>query len=233
MEPFALRTMTSSGRTSLPSRLTAIDETTRADHYYLAEADRCFCFGEYFADQGWGHSPTNQLIFNYKCKPTERSARLRWKEQAIATIAAGLKVAIARQEVERHTWVPIPSSKLPDHPEYDDRIAKTLRRAFAGYNADIRELFRQSVSTNADHGSHSRITPESLLELLILDHDAWDRAPPRSIILFDDVLTTGKHFKACERRLRGIDSTIAIAGVFVARRALPRRIDDLENLDAV
>ena len=101
--------MTSSGRTSLPSRLTAIDETTRADHYYLAEADRCFCFGEYFADQGWGHSPTNQLIFNYKCKPTEKSGRLFWKEQAIATIAAGLKGAIARQEVERHTWVPIPS----------------------------------------------------------------------------------------------------------------------------
>jgi len=224
--------MTSSGRTSLPSRLTAIDETTRGDHYYLAEADRCFCFGEYFADQGWGHSPTNQLIFNYKCKPTEKSARLRWKEQAIATIAVGLKAAIAPQEVGRHTWVPIPSSKLPDHPEYDDRILKTLRRAFAGYDADIRELFRQSVSTDADHGSNSRITPESLLELLIVDHDAWNRAPPRSIVLFDDVLTTGKHFKACERRLREIDPTIAIAGVFVARRALPRRIDGFENLDA-
>lgn len=136
----------------------AIDETTRADHYYLAEPDRCFCFGEYFADQGWGHSPTNQLIFNYKCKPTEKSGRLFWKEQAIATIASGLKGAIARQEVERHTWVPIPSSKLPDHPEYDDRIVKTLRRAFAGYNVDIRE------SANADHGSSSRMTPESLLE---------------------------------------------------------------------
>jgi hypothetical protein len=156
--------MTSSGRTSLPSRLTAIDETTRADHYYLAEGDWCFCFGEYFADQGWGHSPTNQLIFNYKCKPNEKSARLYWKEQAIATIAAGLKGAIARQEVERHTW---------------------------------------------------------------------DRVPPCSIILFDDVLTTGKHFKACERRLREIDPTIAIAGVFVARRALPRPIDDFENLDSI
>jgi orotate phosphoribosyltransferase-like protein len=77
------------------------------------------------------------------------------------------------------------------------------------------------------------MTPESLLELLIVDHVAWDRAPPRSIILFDDVLTTGKHFKACERRLREIDPTIAIAGVFVARRALPRPIDDLENLDEI
>ncbi|MGC1522104.1 MAG: phosphoribosyltransferase, partial [Steroidobacteraceae bacterium] len=175
------------------------------------------------------HSPTNQLIFNYKCKPTEKSARLRWKQQAIATIAAGLKAAIARQEAERHTWVPIPTSKLSDHPEYDDRIVKTLRRAFAGYNVDIRELFRQSVSTDADHGSNSRMTPEGLLELLIVDHDAWHRAPPRSIILFDDVLTTGKHFKACERRLREIDPTIAIAGIFVARRALPRRIEDFKN----
>jgi hypothetical protein len=217
--------MTRSGRTSLPSRLTAIDETTRGDHYYLAEADRCFCFGEYFADQGWGHSPTNQLIFNYKCRPTENSGRLYWKEQAIATIAAGLRSAIARQEVERHTWVSIPSSKLPDHPEYDDRIVQTLRRAFEGYNADIRELLRQSVSAGADHGSNSRITPEGLFELLVVDREAWERAPPRSIILFDDVLTTGKHFKACERRLRQIDPTIPIAGIFLARRALPRHID--------
>jgi hypothetical protein len=194
--------MTSSGRTSLPSRLTAIDETTRGDHYYLAEGDRCFCFGEYFADQGWGRCPTNQLIFNYKCKPTEKSGRLFWKEQAIATIAAGLKGAIARQEVERHTWVPIPSSKLPDHPEYDDRIVKTLRSAFAGYDVDIRELLRQSMSANADHDSNSRMTPESLLELLVIDHDAWNRAPPRSIILFDDVLTTGEAFQ-------GLPATIA------------------------
>jgi predicted amidophosphoribosyltransferase len=95
---------------------------------------------------------------------------------------------------------------------------------------DIRELLRQSVSVNADHDSHSRMTPESLRELLIVDHDAWDRTPPRSVILFDDVLTTGKHFKACQRRLREINPTIAIAGVFVARRALPRPIDDFENL---
>jgi predicted amidophosphoribosyltransferase len=220
--------MTNSGRTSLPNRLTAIDETTRGDHYYLAEADRCFCFGEYFADQGFGHSPTNQLIFNYKCKPTEKSARLRWKDQAIATIAAGVRDAIARQEVERHTWVPIPSSKLPDHAEYDDRIVKTLRRAFAGYDVDIRELLRQSANANADHGSNSRMTPECLFELLNVDHGAWDRAPPRSIILFDDVLTTGKHFKACERRLREINPTLSIVGVFVARRALQRHIDDFE-----
>ncbi len=78
-----------------------------------------------------------------------------------------------------------------------------------------------------------RMTPESLLELLMIDQEAWDRSPPRSIILFDDVLTTGKHFKACERRLREIDPTISIAGIFVARRALPRHIDDFENLDPI
>jgi hypothetical protein len=87
------------------------------------------------------------------------------------------------------------------------------------------------MSANADHDSNSRMTPESLLELLVIDHDAWNRAPPRSIILFDDVLTTGKHFKARQRRLREINPTIAIAGVFVARRALPRPMDDFEDPD--
>jgi hypothetical protein len=32
--------------------------------------------------------------------------------------------------------------------------------------------------------------------------------------------------------LQEFDPTIAIAGIFVARRALPRPIDDFENLDA-
>lgn len=224
--------MTSSGRTSLPSRLTAIDETTRGDHHYLTESDKCYCFGEYFADQGYGYSPTNQLIFNYKCKPTEKRARLYWKRQAIATVASGLRAAIPRQEAERYTWVPIPTSKLPDHREFDDRSVRTLQSAFAEYTVDMRELLQQTMSTESDHGSSNRMSPEALYELLVVDRTAWDRAPPRPIMLFDDVLTTGKHFKACQRRLRELNRTLVIAGVFVARRALPRAIDEVEDLGA-
>ena len=43
----------------------------------------------------------------------------------------------------------------------------------------------------------------------------------RGIVLFDDVLTTGKHFKCCQRRLReALGTAVPIKGVFVARRVL-------------
>jgi hypothetical protein len=42
-------------------------------------------------------------------------------------------------------------------------------------------------------------------------------------VLFDDLLTTGKHYKCCERRLREVVADMPVSGLFVARRVLPRR----------
>ena len=45
----------------------------------------------------------------------------------------------------------------------------------------------------------------------------------RRVVVVDDVLTTGKHYKCCERRLREVLADIPIGGLFVARRVLARR----------
>ncbi len=42
---------------------------------------------------------------------------------------------------------------------------------------------------------------------------------PDAIIIFDDVLTTGAHFKAVEAVLRTHFPELPIAGLFLARRA--------------
>jgi predicted amidophosphoribosyltransferase len=41
------------------------------------------------------------------------------------------------------------------------------------------------------------------------------------VILFDDVLTTGKHFMCCKRRLREHLGDIPVTGLFIARRVPP------------
>jgi predicted amidophosphoribosyltransferase len=60
--------------------------------------------------------------------------------------------------------------------------------------------------------------------VLAVNQGKLDKAPirRRGIVLFDDVLVTGKRFKRCQRRLREVVAPdVRIIGVFVARRVLP------------
>ncbi len=209
----------------LPERLTWIDETTRSQHRFLEEGDRCLHFGEYFAYKGYQGGGTNQLILNFKMNPSIAAAnprRGRYKMQAIAEIANGLRNAIPRENAEQFTWIPVPPSKAVGHPEHDDRLFRALASAFNGYNVDVRSLLRQNASVEGDHAG-TRIATMDLMALLEVDHTALTTQPIRQgIILFDDLLTTGKHFKCCERRIREIAlPVVPIYGIFVARRVLP------------
>jgi predicted amidophosphoribosyltransferase len=220
----------------LPDRLTWIDETNRDQHAFLQEGDRCLFFGEYFAGKGYQGGGTNQLMFNFKTLPSiarTNPARRNYKESAIATVATGLREVVGRNQIERLTFVPIPPSKTSDHPDYDDRLTRALTMGCADINSDIRLLLRRLSSTESDHSTGARLTPEALHSLLELDSSAVAAMPLReAIVLFDDVITTGKSFKCCERRLReAIPATVPIIGLFVARRILRNPFDDLENVD--
>lgn len=217
----------------LPDRLTLIDDTNRGDHPYLEPGDRCFYFGEYFAGKSYKGGPTNQLVFNFKCKPAvaiANAGRAGYKSQAIQTIASGMRRVIGQQNVEQYTWVPIPPSKAIGDPDYDDRLLRTLHLAFRGYNADIRPLIRQTASTPADHEQEHRLTRDALRAVLEVDMAALQSASLRDgIILFDDVLNSGKHFKESERLLRrAIPEDVAIAGIFVTRCIRHNPLEDFE-----
>jgi hypothetical protein len=217
----------------LPDRLTWIDDTNRHQHIYLQPGDQCLFFGEYFARKGYEGGGTNQLILNFKCKPSAAAtnpARSNHKERAIASIAAGLRRSLAPDSVERMTFVPIPTSKIIGHADCDDRLTRSLAAAFSGYNADIRLLLRQVKSTESDHTAGNRLSPDVLHSLLQIDQDVLAASPLKdAIVLFDDVITTGKHFKSCERRLRDeIPAAVPIMGLFVARRILSDPSDDFE-----
>lgn len=219
----------------LPDRLTLIDDTNRGDHPYLEPGDRCFYFGEYFAGKSYKGGPTNQLVFNFKCKPTVAAAnvgRARYKNQAVQTIANGMRRVVGQQNAEQYTWVPIPPSKAIGDPDYDDRMLRTLRFAFQGYNADIRPLIRQTASTPADHEQEERLTRDALRALLEVDMANLRSAPIRAgIILVDDVLNSGKHFKESERHLRhAIPEDLVIAGLFVARCIHQNPADEFEAI---
>jgi len=212
-------------QTGLPERLTWIDESNRSDHPFLRREDRCAFLGEFQAREGWGGGETNQLIANFK-RPHVQIERepigdrlRRYKEQAVAEVSAALRGQFTREEVELLcTFVPIPPSKQSQDPEYCDRLERTLRLAFAGYRADIRLLLRQTASTPADHlSADERISFEDLLKITVVDPRHLATALRPVIVLFDDVLTTGKHYKVAKTRIREVFPEQPILGVFVAR----------------
>ena len=202
-----------------PRRLTAIDHLTRQDHVRLRADDECYFFGEYVSGRGYEYSPTNSLIMNFK-KPTDRRGLPEWryKEEAISRIARAFRDALLPEVLNRLTFVPIPPSKAKGHPLYDDRITRLLHQIRPAPPLDIRELIVQTRSTVAAHESTDRPTPEALDAIYEVDGDL--RTPtPSTLLVVDDMLTTGTHFRAAKSVLQRNFPSTRMVGVFVPRRA--------------
>src|SRR3546814_8760192 len=109
--------------------------------------DDCCCYlFEYVSHKGPGFSRTNALIADLKIKPGDaaKDGENR-KGQAIDRCAAVLRSALEPSWVRGTTFVPIPSSKTPDHPDHDDRMERIC--AGLGPAADVRLLLRDRKST--------------------------------------------------------------------------------------
>jgi predicted amidophosphoribosyltransferase len=181
----------------LPARLTKIDELTRSDHSYLREEDECYYAAEYTARGGYAYSASNNLILNLKKSVTRRGLlEYRYKIAAISEAAITLRDAIRSEFLATATLVPIPPSRAKDDPEYDDRIVQMLK--IVGTNADIRELIIQTASLPSYHAGSGRRSPQLLAEYYAIDETLASPAP-KIVALFDDVITTGSHFRAATK----------------------------------
>ena len=204
---------------TFPQRLTQIDELMLPDHVYLDDEDTCYFLGEYTARQGYGYSATNQLIFNFK-KPMDRRDRPEWRYKGIAIrqAASAFRNALNLDVLDDLTFVPVPPSKAKGDPAYDDRITRMLRRIRRDPPIDVRELIIQRVSTDAAHGSDDRPSPSDLMELYELDESLM-KPEPQALVVVDDVLTTGSHYRAVQRVLSERFPNTEVVGLFIARRA--------------
>jgi hypothetical protein len=203
----------------LPSRLTKIDDLTRPDHTFLVPEDECYYLGEYTARRGFAFSTTNNLINNLR-KPMDRRGRPEWryKESAMLTCGRMLREALNEEWLAVATLVPVPSSKLKDDPEYDDRMMRILRELSGERKLDIREIAIMTKNVPQSHLTEERVSLIELIESMAIDESRAE-PPPATIGIFDDVLTTGRHFKAVQSILRDRYPETSIVGVFVARRA--------------
>lgn len=213
------------------ARLQRIDSLSLGDHYHLTPEDECYFWGEYTARKGFSYSATNNLIINFKKSPLKRGRpEWRYKEEAIERVAAFFRGVFKPEIFSLVTFVPIPPSKAVGHPEYDDRLLRTLRLIVQGRNADIRELVLQTRTIEAAHDSDVRPRPEDLVGVYEIN-EAIVAPAPQNVFVFDDVLTTGAHFKAMQRVLAQRFQGVRTVGIFVARRV--PETTDIEDFDAL
>jgi predicted amidophosphoribosyltransferase len=200
-------------------RLTKIDELTRPDHTFLEATDSCFFLGEYTARGGYAAGATNNLINNLKKPMSYRNRPDVWqyKSGAIASCAEILRVIMGQGNISRLTFIPVPPSRAKSDPDYDDRLLQILIRMTGGIQADIRELIVQSGSLAASHEG-DRTSIADLVKNYEVVEALKAPEPAHEIIIFDDVLTTGRHFKAMQQVLRNAFPTIKCSGLFIARR---------------
>lgn len=202
-------------------RFTRIDELFRGSYSYLREADECYFLGEYTPGREYGFGETNNLISNLK-KETDRRGRpeWHWKQRAIETAGAWLAEAFAedRPWLSAATIVPIPPSSARGDPLYDDRLVQVLRHLehLAGVTLDLRELICQAQTTRSSSRSDRRLTPSEIREVYRIDEELAEPAPSQ-VALFDDLLTSGAHFRAAKGILTERFSGIRVSGIFLAR----------------
>lgn len=205
-------------------RFTEIDDLTRPDHWHLTPEDRCFFLEEYTARAGYAFSETNSLILNFKKSPEKRGRpEWRYKEEAIRKVAGMFRNALSRDWLATVTLVPIPPSKAKGDPLHDDRMLRMLQRVGHELVIDLRELILQRKSTAAVHESGNRPSPNELARNYCIDESIAE-PPPKTVALFDDLLTAGAHFKAAQTVIKTRYPDVPTVGIFIARRA-PRASD--------
>jgi hypothetical protein len=202
--------------------LTEIDDLLREEHWHLTKDDQCYFLREYLAGGGFQAGETNQLIFNLKKSP-DRRGKPEWHYKVDAIRKAGneLREAINRQWLDGAAVVPMPPSKARSDPAYDDRMPCVARAMCMGTGGQVREFLSQRVSTDAVHSQDQSRDVDALAANYAIDESCCIPAPERIAVL-DDVLTTGAHFRAAKRVLRGRFPAAHIIGLFVARRAIVR-----------
>ncbi|WP_018935680.1 MULTISPECIES: hypothetical protein [unclassified Thioalkalivibrio] len=186
----------------------------------MSDDDECYYLREYASGESYSYSDTNQLIFNLKKGPEKRgTAEWKYKRRAIQKAGRMLRESMPKKWLQDGTFVPVPPSKNPSDPDYDDRMWWVLESVG---DIDRRKLVVQDRSFAPAHlrGPAQRPTVDELVSAYRIDHDQAD-PPPTRIAVVDDVLTAGTHFKAMQHVLQEHFPQARIVGLFISRRIWP------------
>jgi hypothetical protein len=188
-------------------------------HSYLRKDDECYYLSVYeagsrrrFGIPGTKLSSVNRLIRDLQQGPLQRlSEEAKAKKGAAIHLAAEALSAIPA-DIRSMTIVPLPPSSPRSHPSYDDRLTAILASASPLF-PDVREMLVETVQRR---GKTKQLSPaDRALTLAVCS--ALCSPKPSRIAVFDDVITSGSHFKAAQIIFQRQFPDIKIIGLFLAR----------------
>jgi len=167
------------------------------EHCYLDTGDECYFTDEYECRHRQGIKPQ---ILSLK----------RGNMSAITGMAEELALALPPEWAAGYTFVPMPPSSGAASP-----LRSLIRRLPV---RDIRDLLVQVRDTPPSHDGW-RPTPEQRVRLMTLNELEVD-PEPRALVIVDDVLATGSHFRAAKMLVRQRWPNMRVIGLFLARVCL-------------
>jgi hypothetical protein len=164
------------------------------EHCYLNTADEC-----YFADS---------YETRFRCGKRNQILSLkRGDDSVIVSIAKELSSALPQEWAGAYTF-----ASMPPSAGVSSSIKLMLKLLSV---SDNRDLILQLRDTPSAHNGW-RPTPQQRMELLTLNQLALDPVP-RAVVIVDDVLATGAHFRAAKGIVRRRWPQMRVIGVFLAR----------------
>lgn len=187
-----------------------------SQHQYLNESDTAIFAREYTPGQGYQAGETNQLISNFKkCPTTKNTPQWYYREKAIEKFSTEFASLIKGENSKSLFVTSIPSSKMMSDPLYDRRFEDLF--AFMKHSCHfIQDCWPVMLNTS--------VTPAHLGgsrdPSIISGNYQWrgfKKDTPEELWVFDDILTTGAHFRSYSDFCRNNGYSGKIIGVFWAR----------------
>lgn len=177
---------------------------------YIALDDSCSYFLEK-ESEGYSKSDANNIIYNFK-KPINRKGMDDWKykEKAICQLSDMLN----HIKFPKCILIPAPTSNPRNTANWDDRLDQCVDSITQQDVVVVKALDVATSQTPAHLGGSRNI--ESIKKATSLS-DLAEYADYDTVVILDDVLTTGAHFKAWKEMILDDNPNIKkVYGVFFA-----------------
>lgn len=202
-----------------PAERTRMTPDDLKQRKFLHQDDKIFYLVDYESGSDFSTDTAAQFFTNLKKDPDRFRGQASWKYKAAAIKQAAAALRRVASFDFPVTYVPLPPSKAKDHPSHDDRVLQILRAANREW--DVRELIVQAASRDAYHNAPGeQRNPLALMASWTLDESQLDEIAPH-VLLVDDVVTKGTHYRAAANLLHSKLPHLIIAGLFLARAVFP------------
>lgn len=203
---------------NLKSDWSLITQIDSGNHRCLSLDDCCYYYK--IKERSGDYSDVSSIIFNFKKKPNECIERYdlrNYKEKAIQTITNDLISLFADISSNDNKYLLVPAiTSIPRSSLlFDNRLEKVCENVAKKLSfVDTFNLLDIKQNIQKAHYGGSRDI-EKIYSNIAIDN-SFDISNYDNVYIFDDVITTGAHFKACQKIIKETFN-IVCDGIFWAR----------------